>query len=151
MPELTIIIVAAAIFIFIYIAAGLRIVQQSQTIVIERLGRYNRVLESGINIIWPIFDKPRDITWRYIIENYDGSKSVRFKTKSRIDLRETVYDFPKQNVITRDNVGTEINALLYFQIMDPVKAVYEIENLPEAIEKLTQTTLRNIIGEMDLS
>jgi regulator of protease activity HflC (stomatin/prohibitin superfamily) len=68
----------------------------------------------------------------------------------RIDLRETVYDFPRQNVITQDNVQIEINALLYFQITDPVKSVYEISNLPDAIEKLTQTTLRNIIGEMTL-
>ena len=65
-------------------------------------------------------------------------------------MRETVYDFPRQNVITKDNVMTEINALLYFQVMDPVKAIYEIENLPLAIEKLTQTTLRNVIGELDL-
>ena len=75
---------------------------------------------------------------------------MQFVKRERLDLRETVYDFPKQNVITRDNVMTEINALLYFQIMDPVKAVYEIENLPMAIEKLTQTTLRNVIGELDL-
>ena len=67
-----------------------------------------------------------------------------------IDLREQVYDFPKQNVITKDNVQTEINALLYFQIVDPFKATYEINNLPNAIEKLTQTTLRNIIGELEL-
>ena len=65
-------------------------------------------------------------------------------------MRETVYEFPKQNVITKDNVATEINAIIYFQITDPVKAVYEISNLPDAIEKLTQTTLRNVIGEMDL-
>ena len=57
---------------------------------------------------------------------------------------------PKQNVITRDNIVTEINALIYFQIMDPIRAVYEIANLPQAIEKLTQTSLRNVIGEMDL-
>jgi regulator of protease activity HflC (stomatin/prohibitin superfamily) len=75
---------------------------------------------------------------------------VQLIKKERIDLRETVYDFAKQNVITKDNVGTEINALLYFQVMDPVKAMYEIENLPLAIEKLTQTTLRNVIGELDL-
>jgi regulator of protease activity HflC (stomatin/prohibitin superfamily) len=68
----------------------------------------------------------------------------------RIDLRETVFDFPRQNVITRDNVVTEINALLYFQVIDPKRAVYEVMNLPQAIEKLTQTTLRNVIGEMDL-
>ena len=65
-------------------------------------------------------------------------------------MRETVFDFPKQNVITKDNVNVQINALLYFQIMDPVRAVYEIENLPDAIEKLTQTTLRNVIGELEL-
>ena len=67
-----------------------------------------------------------------------------------IDLREQVYDFPSQQVITRDNVTTEINALLYFQITDPKKAVYEIDNLPNAIEKLTQTSLRNVIGELEL-
>jgi regulator of protease activity HflC (stomatin/prohibitin superfamily) len=61
-----------------------------------------------------------------------------------------VYDFPKQNVITKDNVVTEINAILYFQITDPVRAIYEISNLPDAIEKLTQTTLRNVIGDMSL-
>ncbi len=114
------------------------------------MGKYHRTLSSGINIIIPIIDIPRKITWRYVREDFDGRKIVQFKTKDRIDLRETVYDFPKQNVITKDNVGTEINALLYFQIMDPVKAMYEIENLPDAIEKLTQTTLRNVIGELDL-
>jgi regulator of protease activity HflC (stomatin/prohibitin superfamily) len=70
--------------------------------------------------------------------------------RDRIDLRETVFDFPKQGVITKDNVVTEINALIYFQIVDPVKSVYEINNLPNAIEKLTQTTLRNVIGELEL-
>ena len=68
----------------------------------------------------------------------------------KIDLREQVYDFPEQSVITKDNVTTRINALLYFQITDPFKAVYEIDNLPNAIEKLTQTTLRNVIGELEL-
>jgi regulator of protease activity HflC (stomatin/prohibitin superfamily) len=65
-------------------------------------------------------------------------------------MREQVYDFDKQNVITKDNVMTEINALLYFQVVDPVKSVYEIQNLPMAIEKLTQTTLRNVVGELEL-
>src|SRR3989454_8376332 len=73
----------------------------------------------------------------------------RYKT-DKIDLREAVYDFPRQSVITKDNVQTEINALIYYQVTDPVRAVYEIANLPDAIEKLTQTTLRNVIGEMDL-
>ena len=90
------------------------------------------------------------MTWRYIIEGMDGEKHIRFKQKAKIDMRETVYDFPKQNVITKDNVNVQINALLYFQIMDPAKAMYEIENLPDAVEKLTQTTLRNVIGELEL-
>jgi len=80
----------------------------------------------------------------------DGRKIIRKQKATRIDLRETVYDFPRQNVITKDNVVTEVNAILYFQITDPVRAVYEIANLPDAIEKLTQTTLRNVIGDMDL-
>lgn len=150
MDPILIILILVALFVIIFASAGIRIVQQSQTMIIERLGKYHRTLTSGFNIIIPIFDKPRQIIWRYSREDFDGRKVVTFKTRDRVDHRETVYDFPKQNVITRDNVGTEINALLYFQIMDPVKAVYEIENLPDAIEKLTQTTLRNVIGEMDL-
>lgn len=147
---LVIIAGAIALFVLIFAIAGFKIVQQSEVVIIERLGKYSRTLNSGINIIWPIIDKPRNITWRYVVEGIDGQKHIRFKQKSRIDLRETVYDFPKQNVITKDNVNVQINALLYFQIMDPVKAIYEIENLPDAIEKLTQTTLRNVIGELEL-
>lgn len=146
----TIIITGALVlFVLIFAMSGLKIVRQSEVILIERFGKFNRTLQSGINIIWPIVDRARDITWRQVSETYEG-KCVTFRQKSRIDMRETVYDFPKQNVITKDNVGVQINALLYFQIMDPVKAVYEIENLPDAIEKLTQTTLRNVIGELEL-
>ncbi|MBN2807171.1 MAG: SPFH/Band 7/PHB domain protein [Prolixibacteraceae bacterium] len=150
MDPILIILILVALFVIVFAAAGIRIVQQSQTMIIERLGKYHRTLTSGFNIMIPIFDRPRQIIWRYSREDFDGRKIVSFKSKDRVDHRETVYDFPRQNVITRDNVGTEINALLYFQIMDPVKAIYEIENLPDAIEKLTQTTLRNVIGEMDL-
>jgi len=75
---------------------------------------------------------------------------IIFKQKSKIDLREAVYDFPKQNVNTKDNFNLQIKALLYFQIVDLVKAMYEIENLLDAIEKLTKTTLRNIIDELEL-
>jgi regulator of protease activity HflC (stomatin/prohibitin superfamily) len=139
-----------AIFTIVFAIRGFLIIQQSETMVIERLGRYHRTLSSGINILWPLFDKPRQIEWRYVRTDPDGKTIIRKESVKRIDLRETVYDFPKQSVITKDNVVTEINALLYFQITDPVKAVYEIANLPDAIEKLTQTTLRNVIGELDL-
>jgi len=142
-------LVFVALFVLLFAIKGLHVVKQSETMIIERLGKFNRQLTSGINIIWPIIDKPRMLKWRYMVD-YQGTVYVRFRDVSRIDLRETVYDFPRQNVITKDNVNVEINALLYFQIMDPIKAVYEIDNLPDAIEKLTQTTLRNVIGELEL-
>ena len=138
------------LFLAIFVVKGFRIIQQSETMVIERLGRYHRTLPSGVQIIWPVIDKVRTIEWKFILADIDGKNIVRKEAISRIDLRETVYDFPKQNVITRDNVVIEINALLYFQITDPKRAVYEIANLPDALEKLTQTTLRNVIGELDL-
>ncbi len=144
-------ILVLAILIIVMVVRGLRIVQQAEVMIIERLGRYHATLESGVNVIWPFIDKPRRITWRYVQFDVSGARQqVIQKDTERIDLRETVYDFPRQNVITKDNVQIEINALLYFQITDPVKAVYEISNLPDAVEKLTQTTLRNVIGELAL-
>lgn len=145
-------VLATLFFLFstVIIVKGVRIVRQSESMVIERLGKYRTTLTAGINVIIPIIDRPRDIAWRVIAERPNGQKVVQYKLKDRVDLRETVFDFPKQGVITKDNVVTEINALIYFQITDPVKAVYEINNLPNAIEKLTQTTLRNVIGELEL-
>jgi regulator of protease activity HflC (stomatin/prohibitin superfamily) len=90
------------------------------------------------------------VAWRVTLDDPNGRRVTQYRMRDRIDLRETVFDFPKQGVITKDNVVTEINALIYFQIVDPVKSVYEINNLPNAIEKLTQTTLRNVIGELEL-
>lgn len=141
------IIVVLAIVI---ISAGVKVVPQSETRVIERLGRFHSVLNPGLNFIIPFIDKPKTIYTRRVETTVGGRYLVRNTVTSVIDLREQVYDFPSQQVITRDNVTTEINALLYFQITDPKKAVYEIDNLPNAIEKLTQTTLRNIIGELEL-
>lgn len=145
-------ILATILFLLaaVIIIKGVRIVRQSEALVIERLGKYRTTLGAGINIIIPIIDRPRDIAWRMTLESQDGRQITQYKMRERVDLRETVFDFPKQGVITKDNVVTEINALIYFQIVDPVKAVYEINNLPNAIEKLTQTTLRNIIGELEL-
>ncbi len=147
-PLLVVSIVIVLLVIFV-ISKGLMIVQQSETVIIERLGKYYRTLNSGINIIIPFIDKPRPMYWRMTTTGAKGPM-VRIYSIQRIDLRETVYDFARQSVITRDNVVTEINAILYFQILDPVRAVYEISNLPMAIEMLTQTSLRNVIGEMDL-
>jgi len=150
MDSYVIIAIVIAFLAIMFTSAGIRIVQQSETVIIERLGKYSKTLSAGINIIIPIIDRPRNIIWRFVRDGYDGRSYVVKRAVNKIDLRETVYDFPRQNVITKDNVVTEINAILYFQIIDPVKAVYEIANLPDAIEKLTQTTLRNVIGDMNL-
>lgn len=134
----------------VYVAKGVLIVQQAEVVIVERLGKFDRVLESGLNFIIPIIEAPRGIMWKIIQKGIDGQVYSYMKEKAKIDLREAVYDFPRQNVITKDNVSISINALLYFQIVDPKSAVYEIQNLPDAIEKLTQTTLRNLVGNIDL-
>lgn len=130
--------------------SSLIIIQQSETAVIERLGSYHRTLEPGINLLVPFVDVAREVVWRYAVDDARGNSRYLTSRVSRIDLRETVFDFPQQSVITRDNVPANISAILYFQVTDAKKAVYEIANLPDAIEKLTQTSLRNVIGEMDL-
>ena len=145
-----IIVGLVALVVIVFAVQGLKIIRQGETKVIERLGRYHSTLSSGINIIWPILDRPRKVYTRYVITRMNGTTQTLIRMSDVIDLREQVYDFPEQSVITKDNVTTSINALLYFQITDPFKSVYEIENLPNAIEKLTQTTLRNIIGELEL-
>lgn len=139
------------IFLLVLISKSVYLVQQAEVMVIERLGRFDRILEPGLHVIIPLIESPRKTVWTYLKE-MEGSKKYYRLTEvvTRIDLRESMYDFPRQNVITKDNVTMEINALLYYQITDPRAAVYEVLNLPEAIEKLTQTTLRNIIGSMDL-
>jgi regulator of protease activity HflC (stomatin/prohibitin superfamily) len=150
MEGLSIISIVVLILVGVILIRGLRIVRQNEAMVIERLGKYRATLVPGINILIPFVDRPRESIWRYMRESVDGRRIVAYRMLDRIDLRETVFDFPAQSVITKDNVVTEINALIYFQVVDPVKSVYEINNLPNAIEKLTQTTLRNVIGELDL-
>ncbi len=134
-------IIALVICALVLVKKSLVIIPQSETKIIERLGKYYATLKPGINIIIPFIDRAKVMV---------ALRRGRYVYTDSIDLREQVYDFDKQNVITKDNVQTQINALLYFQIVDPFKAVYEINNLPNAIEKLTQTTLRNIIGELEL-
>ena len=142
MTVLNWVLIGLGVLVVIYILRGIKSVSQSETMIVERLGKYNRTLNAGINIILPIIEQAKEV----IVRQQNG----RLYRANRIDMREQVYDFDKQSVITKDNVMTEINALLYFQIVDPMKATYEIQNLPVAIEKLTQTTLRNVVGEMEL-
>ena len=147
MFSFSIFLIALAI---IFVVKGVIIVQQAEVVIVERLGKFDRVLESGFNFIVPIIEAPRAIDWKVTQKGFDGSTYSMVQKRTRIDLREAVYDFPRQNVITKDNVSISINALLYFQIIDPKSAVYEIQNLPDAIEKLTQTNLRNLVGQLDL-
>jgi len=121
-------LVALAIFLFIVAAAGVRIVPQARAGVVERLGRYARTLDPGLTLIIPFIDR----------------------VKPLIDLREQVVTFPPQPVITEDNLVVGIDTVIYFTVTDPKAATYEVANPLQAIEQLTVTTLRNVIGGLTL-
>ncbi len=130
-------LIVLIVLVIAFAAKGIVIVKQAQNVIVERLGKYNRTLESGIHIIIPIIDTIRSIT-------------LHRRKYQRIDLREQVLDFPPQPVITKDNVTMSIDSVIYFQIVDPKRSVYEITDLMIAIEKLTITTLRNVLGDLTL-
>ena len=130
--------------------AGVKIIGQAEVMVIERLGRFHRVGRSGLNLLIPWIERPRPIDVRYVEADVSGMKRITAGTTSRIDLREQVLNFPSQPFITKDNVTIDIDAVLYYRIADPQKATYAVQNLPYALETLTRTTLRNIVGEMEL-
>lgn len=117
-----------AIYIIVTIIRSIRIVRQAEVYLVERLGKFHRTLESGIHLLIPIVDRVAAIK----------------------DLREHVVNFDPQSMITRDNVGIQIDSVVYYQVTDPVKNQYEIANPIAAIENLTATTLRNLVGELDL-
>ncbi|PFG10417.1 MULTISPECIES: SPFH domain-containing protein [unclassified Marinobacter] len=147
-PGLVISLIVVAIGVFI-ITKGLVIVRQSEVMVIERLGSFNRILESGVNIIIPFIERPRAITMiRYVRTGQDYQTVI--SDEARIDRRETVMDFPGQPVVTTDNVTVSINGALYYQIIDPRRAVYEVANMSQAVEVLAKTTLRSVVGKMEL-
>lgn len=147
--EFLVFIAAAFIFLAFFILKSMYLVRQAEAVIIERFGKFHQVLHAGLHFVVPFIESARPVAWTTVY--HAGAHRTRaLEHFVRIDLREKVYDFPKQNVITRDNVTIEIDALIYYQITDPRAAVYEVANLSEAIEKLAQTTLRNIIGSMDL-
>jgi regulator of protease activity HflC (stomatin/prohibitin superfamily) len=132
------------------IVSSIKIVGQAEVMVIERWGRFNRIARSGLNILVPIMERPKTIDVRYFESDVSGLKRITAGSTARIDLREQVLNFPSQPVITKDNVTIDIDAVLYYRVADPQKATYSIQNLPFALETLTRTTLRNIVGEMEL-
>jgi regulator of protease activity HflC (stomatin/prohibitin superfamily) len=141
MDIMMIVAIGLIIFAVVLLSKGFVIVKQSECMIIEKLGSFSRTLTSGFNLIIPFVEEARQVFW---------IEANGVLISDRIDLRETVLDIPEQSVITRDNVSISIDALLYLQIVDPVKATYEIANLPLSVAQLTQTTLRNVIGELDL-
>jgi regulator of protease activity HflC (stomatin/prohibitin superfamily) len=127
-----------------------KIIGQAEVMVVERLGRFHRVARSGFNILIPFIERPKSIDVRYLEADVGGQKRISARTTTRIDLREQVLNFPSQPVITKDNVTIDIDAVLYYRVADPQKATYSIQNLPYALETLTRTTLRNIVGDIEL-
>jgi regulator of protease activity HflC (stomatin/prohibitin superfamily) len=132
------------------LSSSIKIIGQAEVMVIERLGRFNRVGHSGFNILIPFIDRPRTIDVRVFDTDVNGVKRITAGSTARIDLREQVLNFPSQHVITKDNVTIDIDAVIYYRVADPQKATYAVQNLPYALETLTRTTLRNIVGEMEL-
>jgi regulator of protease activity HflC (stomatin/prohibitin superfamily) len=120
-------VLALIAFVFIFIASSIKIIRQYEKGLVETLGKYTGTKSSGLNIILPIFQR-----------------------MLRVDMRERVIDVPPQSVITKDNVSVVVDAIIYFQVTDPVKVVYNIENFALAALKLAQTNLRNVIGDMEL-
>src|SRR5881398_1694433 len=127
------------ITLLIVAAKTIKIVPQATVMLIERLGRFSRVASSGLNMIIPFIDKPRAVYWT----NTRGGLTS-------IDLREQFIDLPPQPVITRDNVTIHVDSVVYWQITDPVKAVYEMNDLVGGIVQLTITGMRAVMGDMDL-
>src|SRR2546425_1472241 len=127
------------IVLLIIAAKTIKIVPQATVMLVERLGRFSRVAASGLNILVPFIDKPRAVFWT----NTRGGVTS-------IDLREQYIDLPPQPVITRDNVTIHVDSVVYWQITDPVKAVYEMNDLVGGIVQLTITGMRAVMGDMDL-
>ena len=117
----------------------IRIVPQATVMLVERLGRFDKIASSGLNVLIPFFDRPRAVYWT---NTRPGLTSI--------DLREQYIDLPPQPVITRDNVTIHVDSVVYWQITDPVKAVYEMNDLVGGIVQLTITGMRAVMGDMDL-
>ncbi len=115
-------------FFILFLAVSVKIVPHKEAWIVERLGKFHKVAESGLNIIIPLIDE----------------------VKARISLKEQVMDFPKQDVITKDNVVVEVDAICYYQIIEPQKAYYNIEDIENAIEQSVQTAVRDIAGSFSL-
>lgn len=128
-----------ALIVFVIAVRSIRIVPQAGALVIERLGRFHKLGVSGLNVIIPLIDRPRSVYWTRVRPGLTS-----------IDLREQFTELPLQPVITRDNVTINVDSIVYWQVTDAIKAVYEVADLTGSIIQLTTTAMRNVMGEMDL-
>mmetsp|Transcript_14449 Transcript_14449/g.50263 ORF Transcript_14449/g.50263 Transcript_14449/m.50263 type:complete len:340 (-) Transcript_14449:123-1142(-) len=139
--------------VLLYCLFRFRVVEQGTSMVVERYGKFHRRCDAGWHWLVPFADQPRRVTWRlsetYLQGNWQAVKIQQYKT-DRIDLRENIMDFPNQPVITRDNVEIQVHPMLVYKLIDPVRVAYETYDLSHAVEKLVQTALRSIIGDMGL-
>jgi len=126
-------------------------VHQAEGMVIERLGKFNKVLYSGWNWVVPFIDQPRSITWRKTFIGVDGQIRDDTINAVRIDLRESMFNFMKQEVYTRDTVLLDVNSLMFYRIFDIKKAAYEVEDLQSALSNTAQTQLKEVFGKMTFS
>jgi len=146
-----IVVIAVTLFIAWFFHKAVRIVRHAEVMIVERLGKYKTTLKPGIHWLWPVIESPREINWRYLdAANNSSSTRVVSTTSDRVDMREHVIDFGRQHAITKDTVQIMLDALVYFRVTDPRVAVFQIQNLPDAVELLTQATLRNIVAQMTL-
>lgn len=139
--------------------AAIIVVQEKEQVIIERFGRFRKVLTSkngivgGLHLLIPFIDKPRLIPWRdlFMKKNYN-SWSYEFKQKksARVDMRDNVMDFKPQKIITRDNVEIDVHPMLLYRLVNPMRVAYETYDISHAVEKLLQTNLRAIIGDMGM-
>ncbi len=139
-----------ALGVGVILAKSVRIIGQAEVMVVERLGSFNRVARSGLNLLIPFVERAKTIDVRFFESDVSGLKKIVASSTARIDLREQVLNFPSQPVITKDNVTIDIDAVMYYRVSDPQKATYAVQNLPYALETLTRTTLRNIVGDIEL-
>eukprot|EP00698_Gefionella_okellyi_P011928 TRINITY_DN3184_c0_g1_i1.p1 TRINITY_DN3184_c0_g1~~TRINITY_DN3184_c0_g1_i1.p1 ORF type:complete len:358 (+),score=51.99 TRINITY_DN3184_c0_g1_i1:34-1107(+) len=139
------------IIMLLFIRAGTYIVHQAEGIVVERFGRFHRVLNSGINFIIPFVDRPRAFSWLVASVGIDGKIHDEPQTGYRIDLRESMFNFLKQEVYTKDTVLMDVNALMYYRIFDIKKAIYEVDDLQAALSNTAQTQLKEVFGNMTFS
>ena len=139
-----------ALGVGVILAKSVRIIGQAEVMVVERLGSFNRVARSGLNLLIPFVERAKTIDVRFFESDVSGQKKIVASSTARIDLREQVLNFPSQPVITKDNVTIDIDAVMYYRVSDPQKATYSVQNLPYALETLTRTTLRNIVGDIEL-